>query len=208
MRAQADVVIVIPAGGRSSRFGAPGDHKLLALIEGEPMLRRVARTALASGACRVIVVTGFRRAEIEAALAGLQVDVVHNPAHEEGMGTTLATAFRSRHVEGMAGAVVMLADMPAVTAGHIGALIGMFRATEGACVVRAAAGSVTGHPVLLPASLFDGLRSLGGDKGARNLIETAGLPVLHVEIGHAALMDIDRLEDLPDDGNTGSKRLL
>jgi molybdenum cofactor cytidylyltransferase len=46
---------------------------------------------LRSRARPIIVVTGHQRERVEAALAGLPVDFVHNPKFADGLGTSLKT---------------------------------------------------------------------------------------------------------------------
>jgi len=52
------------------------------------------------------------------------------------------------------------------------------RGTGGAAAVRATYGGEPGHPVLLEHDLFEALRDVSGDKGARNLL--LSVPVLDV----------------------------
>ena len=66
-----------------------GPNKLLAEINGKPLIRMVTEQALASRARPVIVVTGHQRERVEAALAGLPVQLVHNPHFADGLGTSL-----------------------------------------------------------------------------------------------------------------------
>ena len=75
--AEGNIAALVLAAGRSSRMGGP--NKLLAEIGGRPLVRIAVEEALASRARPVIVVTGHQRERVEAALAGLPVDFVHNP---------------------------------------------------------------------------------------------------------------------------------
>lgn len=59
--------IVILAAGQARRMGGSA-HKLLALFDGVPLIRRVVAISLASRAASVTVVTGHRREEVEACL--------------------------------------------------------------------------------------------------------------------------------------------
>ena len=83
--AEIDIGIVLLAAGRASRMGADGPHKLLAEFAGRPLVRRVAETALAARPAQLVTVTGHRAAEIEAALNGLALQTVHNPAFAGGI---------------------------------------------------------------------------------------------------------------------------
>ena len=67
------IAAVVLAAGRSTRMGGP--NKLLAEIGGRPLVRIAAEQALASRARPVIVVTGHQRDKVEAALAGLDVQL-------------------------------------------------------------------------------------------------------------------------------------
>ena len=66
---------MIVAAGLSSRMGK---LKALLPVGGEPMIRLTAKKLLEAGAEEIVAVTGYRREEIEAALAGLPVRFAHN----------------------------------------------------------------------------------------------------------------------------------
>ena len=72
---------IILAAGESTRFGSP---KQLLDWKGKPFVRQVAETALQAGLWPVEVVTGFHAADIESALSGLPVNIVHNPELSTG----------------------------------------------------------------------------------------------------------------------------
>ena len=84
-------------------------------LRGRPLVRIAAEEALASRADPVIVVTGHQRAEVEAALAGLRVRIVHNPDFAEGLGTSLRAGIAAVPADAD-GAIVCLGDMPQVDA--------------------------------------------------------------------------------------------
>ncbi len=60
------VAAMILAAGQGVRFGQ--DSKLLAALDGKPLVRHVAEAALASMARPVIAVLGHRRVEVAQAL--------------------------------------------------------------------------------------------------------------------------------------------
>ncbi|WP_454852072.1 NTP transferase domain-containing protein [Rhizobium binxianense] len=185
------VAVVLLAAGKASRMGAGGPHKLLAEFDGIPLVRRSAESAAGSGAASVTVVTGFRHQEIAAALSGLAIGIVHNPDYESGMASSLIAGFSSAGARQADGVLVMLADMPHVTAGDIETLIAAFRRAGGQAIVRAVSQGKRGNPVILPQSLHDAIMRLEGDVGARHLIESSGMPVIDVDIGDAAHLDVD-----------------
>lgn len=186
------VEAVILAAGQGRRMGPEGKHKLLALFDGEPLVRRTARTAKDAGFETPVVVTGHRSGEIEAAIDGLGCRAVFNPDFEEGMASSLRAGLAA--VESADGLLVLLADMPAVTAEDISSLARAFVEAGGGSIVRAVSNGKRGNPVILPKSVFPAVSRLQGDIGARPIIEKSGLPVLDIEIGPAAHLDTDTPE--------------
>jgi molybdenum cofactor cytidylyltransferase len=191
---QISVAVVLLAAGRASRMGEGGPHKLLAEFDGVPLIRRAAENALASGGGSVTVVTGYRDREIAAALAGLEINLAHNPDYAAGMAGSLIAGFSTAEARAADGVLVMLADMPRVTADSLRLLIGAFREAGGQAIVRAVSQGKRGNPVILPASLHDEVMLLEGDVGARHIIETSGLAVIDVDTGDAAHLDVDTPE--------------
>lgn len=194
--ASAKVAALILAAGKASRMGKGGAHKLLAEFDGVPLVRRCALAAIDSGASSVSVVTGHRQSEIEAALSGLELDAVHNPDFASGMASSLVAGFTSEVAKQADGILVMLADMPDVSTADLNALMEAFRQVHGQAIVRAVSRGKRGNPVILPRQLFDAVTRLEGDVGARHIVETAGLPVVDVDIGDSAHLDVDTPEEV------------
>jgi len=188
------VAVVILAAGKASRMGEGGAHKLLAEFGGEPLVRRTAKTALGADPASVIVVTGHRRSEIEAALSGLNVTFVENPDYASGMASSLISGFSAPPAREADGVLVMLADMPGVKSANLDALIAAFREASGRAIVRAVSRGKRGNPVILPRAVGDAVMRLESDVGARHIVETSGLPVIDVDIGDAAHLDVDTPE--------------
>ncbi|RVD59370.1 4-diphosphocytidyl-2C-methyl-D-erythritol kinase [Mesorhizobium sp. M2D.F.Ca.ET.185.01.1.1] len=190
-RSAAKVDIVLLAAGRSSRMGGP--NKLLALFDGEPLVRRTAARALGSKAASTIVVTGHQRERVRSALAGLEVKLADNPDFADGLASSLKAGI-AKVAPDAAGAMIVLGDMPGVSSKDLDSLIDAFRRSGGHAVVRASHQGKRGNPVLLPRSLFAAVAQLEGDTGARHLVEAEGLDVIDVEIGQGASIDVDTRE--------------
>jgi molybdenum cofactor cytidylyltransferase len=184
---------IVLAAGRSSRMGGP--NKLLALFDGRPLIARTVETARASRAGDVVVVTGHQEERVAAALAGAAVKRVHNPDYASGLAGSLKAGVRALALEAD-GALIVLGDMPGVTAADLDRLIAAFAKAGGAAIVRATHNGKRGNPVILPKSLFPEVQKLEGDTGARHIVESEGNAVVDVEIGTGASVDVDTPEAL------------
>lgn len=166
---------VVLAAGPSSRF--PGQHKLLLSVAGEPMVRRVTRTALEAGLSPVVVVVGYRGEEVAQALEGLPVQVVENPAWESGQSTSVRTGVEALPPT-VGAAVFLLADMPLVPPTLVRALVEVHQQTQ-VPIVAPLIEQQRGNPVLFDARMFPQLQALQGDVGGRALLTQTrayGLP--------------------------------
>ena len=195
-----EVAAVVLAAGRSSRYLAGGGaeaSKLVAEYRGEPMVRRVARAALASRARPVVVVTGHARMDVEAALAGLPLALAFNPDFASGLASSLRTGVAALP-EAALGALVLLGDMPDVEAGMIDRIVEAFAAHPDAFAAVPVHAGRRGNPVLLGRELFAAVARLEGDEGARRLLrEAASGRVAEVPFDDAAVaLDIDTSDDL------------
>jgi molybdenum cofactor cytidylyltransferase len=195
MAERVGVACIVLAAGRSTRMGAA--NKLLAGIGGTPMVRRVVEAALAGRARPVLVVTGHQAAEVRAALAGLGVTLVDNPAFATGLASSLKAGVRALPA-GCDGALVMLGDMPRVGSEHLDRLIAAFAAeATGAPIVVPVHEGRQGNPVLWPAAFFAELLQLEGDAGAKRLIRAHAERVREVDVGTDAIFaDVDTPEAL------------
>ncbi len=168
-------------------------NKLVADIDGTPMVRCVVQAALASRAAPVLVVTGHMAAEVAAALAGLAVTPVANPNYAAGLASSLKAGLRALPPS-CDGALIMLGDMPQIAPEHLNTLIAAF--TSDAIVVPVHAGK-QGNPVLWPARYFPELLQLDGDAGAKRLIATHAAHVREVDLGTDTIFaDVDTPEAL------------
>jgi molybdenum cofactor cytidylyltransferase len=95
------------------------------------------------------------------------------------------------------GVVVLLGDMPRVTAGHIDGLIAAFGSDARVPIVVPLHEGRHGNPVLWPADLFPKLLQLEGDSGAKRLIAAHPARVVEVDLGTDAIFaDVDTPEAL------------
>ncbi len=180
---------VVLAGGAAQRFGQP---KQLLVWQGQPLVRRIAQTALDAGLSPVIVVTGAVDAPIWEALEGMPVQIIHNPAWQEGQSTSLKTGL-SVLPENLGACVFLLADQPRVTANLVRALVELHAATLSPLVAPQVAGQ-RANPVLFDRVTFNDLLRLIGDQGGRALFSR--FPAAWVPWHDVGLtLDIDTPDD-------------
>ena len=185
---------VVLAAGQSRRMGEV--NKLLADIEGAPMVVRAVDAVLASGVDPVLVVTGHESEKIRAALAGRAVRFVHNPDHAAGLSGSLRAALAAVPDEAE-GALICLGDMPRVTAEHLARLVEAFAARHEPAICVPTHQGKRGNPSLWHREFFAEMNEASGDAGARRLIGEHAESVVEVEMPDAGiLLDIDTPEAL------------
>jgi molybdenum cofactor cytidylyltransferase len=180
------VVAVVLAAGLGTRMGG---NKMLAMLDGKPMIVATVENIKASGVDSVVVVTGHGSADVEAALAAHDVSFAHNADYATGLSSSLRVGVAAA---GHADAVlVCLGDMPRVQAAVIDRMIAAFNPTEHRSIVVPSHQGKPGNPVLWGAEHFDKLASVVGDKGDRMLLMGLTDEVVDVEADEGVLIDAD-----------------
>ncbi|MDX9864836.1 MAG: selenium cofactor biosynthesis protein YqeC, partial [Anaerolineaceae bacterium] len=181
--------IILAAGG-ASRYGRP---KSLLAWQGETLIRRIVKTALAAGLDPVVVVLGAATAAIRAELAGLPVQFVENPMWEQGQSSSLRTGIEVVSAGICGGAIMLQADQPRVPVELLQREIEHHAGDPVSIVIP----RVDGHPsspVLFDRRYFDDLLAIKGDQGGRALFEK--YPKQWLDWNDPTdLMDIDTPED-------------
>lgn len=197
--AQSDplsVVIAILAAGASSRMR--GGDKLLELVEGEPVLRRQVRLALATGA-PVIVALPPDRPTRAAALVGFDIHITTVPDAHLGMSVSLRAALTVARGLGLgpkAGFMVLPADMPDFTAEALAAMVQAFAQNPDVILRGASEGGQPGHPAIFPRGLWEALDRVTGDQGGRAVLAALPERVRLLPLsGDMAITDLDTPED-------------
>ncbi len=170
------VCAVVLAAGLGSRFRGP-EHKLLAVLDGRPVVYHAVAAALESGLDDVLVTFGAR------------VRRVVNPRYALGQATSLDRGIDVARELGHRRAVVGLGDQPFVTAAAWSAV-----GVDEAPISVATYQGRRGNPVGLADAVWP-LLPTGGDQGARALLR--GRPELvHPVACEGQPDDIDTVEDL------------
>ena len=186
--------VLLLAAGQSRRMGGP--NKLLAEIDGVPMVARVAQRLLASRSRPIIAVLGNQADAVDAALGKLPVERVRNPDFAAGLSTSLKRGIATLPPE-LDGVIVCLGDMPLISGRHLDRLIAAFNPLEGRTIIVPTRRGKRGNPVLWSKRFFAQMTELAGDVGAKHLIGEHADLVAEVEMDDdAVLVDIDTPEAL------------
>lgn len=186
---------ILLAAGTSSRMGRP---KQLLEWRGRPLVRHVAQQALASQLLiGLVVVVGAAADSVRAALAGLDgpVMVVQNPDYASGQASSLRAGLGALPATAQA-ALVLLVDQPLVTPALIDTMIAAYGADRAALALIPHYRGRRGNPALLARAIFDELRLLEGDVGAREVLARHAGAVRRIVVDDPAVVsDMDTPED-------------
>ena len=187
------VAAVVLAAGTSSRYRAEAEAgattKLVADLDGKPLVRHVVEAALASRAAPVVVVTGHANEQVRAALAGLPTTFIHNADFATGLASSLKAGVAAL-TDDADGAIILLGDMPRIEPNLIDRLIADFADHRDARAVAPLYAGERGNPALVSRAMFADIAVLTGDQGARKLF--AGGSVVDVPVDDEAVtIDVD-----------------
>jgi molybdenum cofactor cytidylyltransferase len=182
------IAALLLAAGKSSRMG---ENKMLAEIDGRPMVARTAQRLLASRARPIVAVLGNQADEVDVALGKLPVERVRNPDFAEGLSTSLKRGIAMLPAD-VDGVVVCLGDMPLIAGRDVDRLIAAFNPLEGRAIIAPVRRGKRGNPLLWSRQFFPEMMALSGDQGARKLVEEHADLVAEVEMENDAIfIDID-----------------
>jgi molybdenum cofactor cytidylyltransferase len=182
------------AAGLSRRWGP--DNKLLADLDGAPMIRRTIDAVLKSTLRPVIVITGHEAEGVAQALANLPIEFAHAAAYAEGMSASLKAAVAAVPVS-CGGALICLGDMPYVDPDTLDRLARAYDPAGPHVAVVPVFQGERGNPALLGRAMFPDILALSGDQGARPLLAAAPDRVLEFAVDDpGSLRDIDRRDAL------------
>jgi molybdenum cofactor cytidylyltransferase len=179
----ANIAVAVLAAGQARRFGS---DKLMADLDGVPLGAYIARTFAPMGFGWRFAVCATD-APIAKRFAASGFTIVENSQPETGQSHSLHLAIAAAQETGAKALLVALADMPYVTADHIGALTqegGLAASYDGVNVMP---------PALFPRDSWPELLRTSGDAGARQLLVRAH----RLPAPPGILRDIDTQADLP-----------
>jgi len=186
------MVGILLAAGKGARFDPSGaQNKLMQRLPSGDCVAVAAARALLAGLPRVLAVVRPGADALAAALREIGCIVVVCPDADQGMGASLVFALSQAH--GAAGWIIALADMPYVKTSSISTLLTALN--QGADIAVPSFQGRRGNPVGFSRRHLPQLLTLGGDQGARKLLNLHTVTELSVD-DTGVLRDIDTAQDL------------
>lgn len=181
---------ILLAAGSGRRFGS---HKLLHPLPDDQPLGIASARNLIQALPNSVAVIRPNDVELKSELLAFGYEVIENPDHEEGMGSSLACVLKvDSHSQGW---VIALADMPWIQQSTIQTIANKIE--QGASIVAPIYQQRRGHPVGFSSKWKTALSNLGGDQGARNLIREHADALELVSVDDSGVVnDIDYLEQM------------
>ncbi|MCD9032587.1 nucleotidyltransferase family protein [Luteimonas sp. Y-2-2-4F] len=181
---------VLLAAGGSARLGRP---KQLLRRDGEFLVHRAARLALATAPAELLVVVGAQEAAVRDALASLPHRAISNPHWRDGLAASLRTV--ADHACAHEAVLILACDLPALDAAHLHRLVAGARSAPSRCAALRW-GNAPGMPAVVPGAWFADLAMAPSDAGFRQRLRA--LPAGSVSLLDApeAAFDVDTPADL------------
>lgn len=166
---QTSCVAIILAAGQSVRLGRP---KQLLQFRGKTLLQNVIDSAREAELQPIVLVLGSNGQTILNESDTTGVIIVENEHWRTGMASSVITGVNA--VENVSTSIetviLMVCDQPYVDGSLLQKLISKYKST-GKPIIASQYSGIPGVPALFHHSLFQELKKLKGDSGARKLIQ-------------------------------------
>ena len=182
--------VLIPAAGGSRRLGQP---KQLLRFGSGTLIENAIANASSCAPAEIIVITGAHAEEVRAVAHDAPVRWVHNPQWPDGLGSSIAIGADNLSSDA-SGVLIMLCDQWRIETPDLQALISAWHADPDSIIATQAGGRYM-PPVIFPSGLFDQLKTLKGDRGARSLLKSHPSWVTAIPLENAGF-DLDSQDHL------------
>jgi molybdenum cofactor cytidylyltransferase len=158
-------------------------------------LEEVVSNLLAARLNPVVVVCGFQREAIEAALSHLSVQCIHNPQYESGEMLSSVQVGLASLTNTCQGALLALADQPQMQVAVAHQLIRTFQESSSRALVVPSYRMRGGHPVILPRWLWPEILALAPADTLRSVFQRHRRRIQYVVVDTPTILaDIDTPE--------------
>lgn len=181
---------LVLAAGESRRMGRP---KALLPFHNLTFLETILQSLGSGGVSRFVVVLGHSARAIQSATELGGAEVVVNAQYRLGQTSSLQAGLKA--IRDADGALLCLADHPAIRPETIRRLVKAFEETK-ALVVAPAYENRRGHPVLISRALFAELLALSTDQGANIVVRKYRDASVEIPVDDPGVVqDVDTPED-------------
>ena len=170
-----------------------GRNKMLLTLDGETLVHRAVRVALAAGLAPVVVVVGFEEERVRRELEGLDCQTATNPNYTGPTSGSLHAGLNALAPD-VGAAAVMLADMVHVSQDMLRDLVAASEAATAHLFVSRY-GDVTAPPLLFRRPLFRELLDWHGEGCGKAVVRAHAHEAVYLDWPPGALEDIDTPED-------------
>ena len=187
------VTAIVPAAGLSRRMGR---FKPLLPLGPDPAVVGVVKTFQSAGVQDILVVTGYRGAEVRQAVAPLAVRCVENAAYRNGMFSSVLAGIRALPARCPA-FFIHPADIPLVRPRTIRRLAAAFAESAAApAVLYPVFDGLRGHPTLISTGLVPDILQWPGTDGLRGLLKCHDADSMELDVAdEGILLDLDTPDD-------------
>jgi len=188
---------ILLAAGHSRRF--KGHNKLLHDFKGKPLIQHAIDEIEKNQFSQMIAVLGHEAQTLKQTIKHQNFQLVENPNHLSGMGTSIATGATHLNPD-IDGVFICLADMPLIQAKHFQVISQNFAPEHNQKICVPIQEGKRGHPVLFANDYFEQLSKLKNDQGARSILKEHADVTKTVTLQTNAIhYDIDETKDINQD---------
>ena len=190
--ATKNIYAIILAAGESSRFGSP---KQLADWQENNLLQHSINITKSLFDKNIIVVLGANAGLIQSRLNESEITIETNNDWQLGISSSIRAGIKALP-EDTEAVMILLCDQPLLEKSSLKKLIDLWQQRSGS-IVASEYQDKPGVPAIFPAAFFSQLKSLQGDKGAKQLLMSMKEQVLTISVPEASI-DIDTQKDFND----------
>src|SRR5687767_6443495 len=193
--ARARLAVIVLAAGAGTRFSEKPGSKLLAPLEGRPVLAHVLHAVRAFGPRDTIVVLGHGADLLDRSIDWSGEQRARNPDPSRGLASSIRTGLDALAASAHDGAYIVLGDQPRLRTDVLAALADAADPNGPPIVVPRYDEPGPRNPVLLLRTAWPMVDDLSGDHGLGALIDSRPELVRSVAVP-GRMPDVDRPVDL------------